>query len=225
MQSFQSTIPQNQNHPSPYYGYGLVQNPKGISSRIKFNESAIYNLGNRDQYDWNKTFGLNGSQPGTECRWGWRWNLEKNCLELYPYVRINNIIHFDESLIISDIPLHEWLNTKIELKSDRYVFTANGQVKEVWADITQKYNSTCSYNALWFGGTSPAPNTVTVEYENFDPFVRYRLGNASQTWTVEYFDSDGNLATADGSPGESYPITAKIDAPKVVLGDIQVLPL
>lgn len=51
MQSFQSTIPQNQNHPNPFYGYGLVSNPKGISSRVKFNESAIYNHGNRDQYD------------------------------------------------------------------------------------------------------------------------------------------------------------------------------
>jgi hypothetical protein len=131
MQSFQSTVSQGNHHPSPYNGYGLVHNPIGISSRVKFNETAIYNLGNRDQFDWNKTFGFNGSQTGTECRWGWRWNLEKACLELYPYVRINNAIHFDDRLIISDIPLYEWLNLKIELKSDRYVFTANGQVKEV----------------------------------------------------------------------------------------------
>lgn len=225
MQSFQSTIPQNQNHPSPYFGYGLIHNPKGISSRVKFNESTIYNFGNRDQYDWNKTFGLNGSQPGTECRWGWRWNLEKNCFELYPYVRINNAIHFDDSLIISGIPLHEWLNLKIELKSDRYLFTANGQIKEVGDDIANKYNGTCSYNALWFGGNSPAPSNVTVDYETFDPFVRYRLGHATQSWTVEYYDTDGNLATADGSPGESYLITAKIDTPKVVLGDVQMVTL
>ena len=141
---------------------------------------------------------------------------------MYPYVRINNAIHFDDSLIISDVPLHEWLNLKIELKSDRYVFTANGQVKEVRADIANKYNGTCSLNALWFGGTSPAPNTVKVDYENFDPFVSYRLGNATQTWTVEYYDADGNLATADGSPGEAYPIIAKIDTPRVILGDVNI---
>jgi hypothetical protein len=114
---------------------------------------------------------------------------------------------------------------KIELKSDRYVFTANGQVKEVWADIAQKYSGTCSFNALWFGGTSPAPQQVTVDYDAFDPFVRYRLGHASQTWTVEYFDMNGHLATADGSPGESYLITAKIDTPRVVLGDVQMVAL
>lgn len=223
MQNFQSTVHQGTHNPSPYYGYGLVQSPKGISSRVKFNESAIYNLNSRDQFDWNKTFGLNGNQPGIECRWGWRWNIEKNCLELYPYVRINNAIHFDDSLIVSDFPLHEWLNLKIELKSDRYVFTANGQVKVIQADIAQKYNGTCSFNALWFGGTSPAPNTVAVAYENFDPIVRYRLGHATESWTVEYYDSDGNLATADGSPEDSYPIIAKIDTPKVILGDVKVL--
>lgn len=222
MQSFQSTVSQNKHHPSPYHGYGLITNPKGISSRVKFNETAIYNLGNRDQFDWNKTFGLNGSQTGTECRWGWRWNFEKACLELYPYVRINNAIHFDDNLIISDIPLHEWLNLKIELKSDRYVFTVNGQVKEVWADIANKYNGTCSFNALWFGGTSSTPNTVTVDYENFDPFVRYHVGNATQTWTVEYFDNDGYLACADGGPVESYSIIAKIGSPRVILGDVQI---
>lgn len=126
------------------------------------------------------------------------------------------------SLIINDIPLHEWLNLKIELKSDRYAFTVNAQVKEIWTDIAQKYSGTCSYNALWFGGTSPALEVVTVECENFDPFVRSRLGHASKTWTVEYYDVDGHLATADGSPRESYLITAKIDTPRVVLDDAQV---
>jgi hypothetical protein len=220
MQSFQSTILQNNHHPTPYYGYGLVTNPKGISSRVKFNESAIYNHGNRDQYDWNKTFGLNGSQPGTECRWGWRWSTDNNCLELYPYVRQNNNIHFDNSLIISNVPLNEWLELKIEIKSDRYVFTYNGQVKEILLNLSGKYNGTCQFNALWFGGTSAAPKNVTVEYENFDPFVEYQLSNATQTWTVEYFDSNGYLACADGGVGDRYPITAKINTPKVILGDV-----
>jgi len=222
MQSFKSTIPQNNHNPNPYHGYGLVANAKGISSRVKFNESAIYNHGNRDQFDWNKLMGINGNQPGTECRWGWRWNLEKNCLELYPYIRINNAIHFDDSLIISNIALHEWFSLKIELKSDHYVFTANGQIKEVWADIAQKYNGTCSFNALWFGGTSTTPSNVTVDYENFDPFVSYQLSSATQSWTVEYYDSDGHLAYADGSPGESYPIIAKIGTPKVIFGDVRI---
>jgi hypothetical protein len=50
-----------------------------------------------------------------------------------------------------------------------------------------------------------------------------RLGHATgrrsaQTWTVEYFD-------ADGSPVDAYLITAKVDSPKIVLGDAQVLPI
>ncbi len=222
MQNFQSQIEKGANNPNPFLGYGLVFNPKGISSRVKFNDSAKYTLGNRDQFDWNKAFGLNGSQAGTECRWGWRWNIAKNCLELYPYIRQNGTIHFDDNLIFSNIPLNEWLNLKIEIKANKYVFTCNDQVKEITVNLLNKYNGTCQYNALWFGGTSPAPQVVTVDHENFDPFVEYRLSNATQTWTVEYYDTDGHLATADGGGSESYPIIAKVGTPLVVLGDVAI---
>jgi hypothetical protein len=225
MQSFTSTVHQGTNHPSPYHGYGFIHAPKGISSRVRFNDSARYNLNSRDQFDWNKTFGLNGSEIGIECRWGWRWNLDANCLELYPYVRHNGSVIFDNSLIFSGVSLNEWLNLKIEVKSDRYVFTLNGQVKEVFLNLAGKYNGSCQYNALWFGGTSPAPQQVTVEYENFDAFVEYHLSNATQTWTVEYLNADGHPATADGSAGESFSIIAKIESPRVVLGDVQIAPI
>jgi hypothetical protein len=223
MQNFQNKIAKGSNNPNPFLGYGLVSNPKGISSRVKFNDSAKYNLNSRDQFDWNKTFGLNGSQPGTECRWGWRWNIENTCLELYPYIRINGAIHFDNSLVFSNVPLNQWLNLKIEIKGDQYVFTYNGQAKEIVTNLTGKYNGTCQFNALWFGGTSAAPQQLTVDYESFDAFVQYQLGNAKQTWTVEYFDADGHLATADGGGGESYPIIAKVGTPVVAMGDVKII--
>jgi hypothetical protein len=223
MMNFQNTITKGTNNPNPYHGYGLVANQKGISSRVRFNDSAKYNLNSRDQFDWNKTFGLNGSQSGTECRWGWRWNVAKNCLELYPYIRNNGSIHFDDNLIFSNVPLNEYLNLKIEIKADRYVFTYNGQCKEIPVILTGKYNSTCQYNALWFGGNSPAPQQVTVNYEAFDTLVQYQLQGATQTWTVKYLDTDGHTATADGGEGESFSIIAKTGSPIVVLGDVRAV--
>jgi hypothetical protein len=150
------------------------------------------------------------------------WNIAKNCLELYPYIRQNNNIFFDDNLIFSYVPLNEWLNLKIEIKGDRYIFTYNGQSKEIVVNLTGKYNGTCQFNALWFGGTSSAPQQVTVDYENFDPFVEYRLNNATQTWTVEYFDTDGHLATADGGPSDNFLIMAKVGSARVTLGDVKI---
>ncbi len=163
-----------------------------------------------------------------------RWSIDNNCLELYPYIRQNSNIYFDNSLIISNIPLNEWLNLKIEIKSDRYVFAYDGQIREVIVNqLLNKYSDTCQFKrnvapSLWFGGTSSAPQQVTVDYENFDAFVQYQLQDASQTWTVEYYDraanrTDGYLATADGSPGDNFPIIAKVGSPKVVLGDVKVV--
>jgi hypothetical protein len=169
MQNFQATVGAGQHQPQAYHGYGLINNPQGISSSVKFDNSTRYNLNSHDQWDWNKTLGLNGSQPGTECRFGWRWNTDNNSLELYPYVRHNGSIIFDNGLIFSPVPLNEWLNLKIEIKPDRYEFTLNGQIKEVFLDLAGKYDGSCQFNALWFGGTSPAPQQVTVEYENFTP--------------------------------------------------------
>lgn len=40
MQNFQNNISKATNFPNPFSGYGLVTNPKGISSRVKFNRNG-----------------------------------------------------------------------------------------------------------------------------------------------------------------------------------------
>ncbi len=75
MQNFQNNIAKGTSNPNPFLGYGFVFSPKGISSRVRFNNSATISEQETSSTaraaPWNKTLGLNGSQSGTECRWGW----------------------------------------------------------------------------------------------------------------------------------------------------------
>lgn len=56
-----------------------------ISRRVKFNSNCAYDLGNEDQKDWNKVFGICFGVRGihkNSLRFGWRWNTMKQKIEL-----------------------------------------------------------------------------------------------------------------------------------------------
>jgi hypothetical protein len=96
-----------------------------------------------------------------------------------------------------------------------------GQTQYVGASLGGTYIGDKLTDLLYFGGDSPAPHDVTVIYDNIEIARCFNLSNASQSWTVQYTDKYGNIATADGGPGDSFDICAKENSIQVVLGDVQ----
>lgn len=87
----------------------------------RIDEGARYDLDiDADQDDWNK---LPGFTPCTihhhtdSCRIGWRWNLEKECIELTPYLYVDGQrITFDDDVL--EVQTNEWFGAWIKFTDD-----------------------------------------------------------------------------------------------------------
>ena len=106
-------------HYAKLNGRPLVMKPfagSELTYWCKLDKGAIYDHKSNDQYDWNK---LPGFTPCTihhqedSCRIGWRWNLEKECIELCPYVYVNGQrLMLDQHIL--EVQPEEWFGIKIE---------------------------------------------------------------------------------------------------------------
>ncbi len=152
------------------YFEGMPHRPTYLQATIRFNDTCRYNLENRDQYDWNKLIGLFDGffNNPRSVRWGWRWSMDNNSLEIAPYIHHEGkIILPQESQIIS-VPLNQAITVSIQITPEGYVYKyfCNGNTieKSVTLDLTNTYQGDCYLDTLYFGGSSPAPHQVVVEY-------------------------------------------------------------
>jgi len=132
-----------------------------------FDDSAIYNLGNENQYDINKLYGTTdcGSWSPTQnsARFGWVWNLQKKKLEIWAFVHVNGEFKYEW---IDDINLNQTYNYELTLSSDhsKYEFNFNGK--------TVSMDRSCSDSEMsgwqlkpYFGGNEVAPHEVLIKVE------------------------------------------------------------
>lgn len=83
------------NHRSGWF-FKILKKPKVMKVTFMFDETAIYNLNNNDQFDWNKLLGFSrGFHQNNSIRIAWRWNTVKQVVELtkYEYVNGKRIMH------------------------------------------------------------------------------------------------------------------------------------
>lgn len=212
--------------------YLLISSPTAMQCDAKFQSSCEYNHGDNDQYDWNKLMGFFDT-PGYEARsvrWGWRWSLEHECIEIAPYLHHAGSIVLPPSNQWIQVPLNTWINVKIRLErsNNQYRFTytdGNNNVTEFTVGVSSlsgTYSGTCRWDLFWFGGTKSAPHEMKIDYDNILFTTCQLLTGATQTWSVDYIGHDGNYNNADGSPSDSYTINARQGSVIVTLGDVQV---
>jgi hypothetical protein len=177
-----TTVPQGQHYDS--HGGGSTHSPAAMECDVTFQSSCRYDLGNSNQYNWNKLMGFFDSPAGEvrSARWGWRWSLEKDCIEIAPF------IHHAGTFVLP--PVSQWipipLNTPIRVKvkldrsNDQYIFTCinGGDVTTFTVSVTgplaNTYSGACRWDLLYFGGLpmmlrlnlttwcSPTANASTV---------------------------------------------------------------
>lgn len=110
----------------------------GVAYMVAFNETAIYNHGDKDQLDWNKLFGTKKKffRPKQDSSMkAWRWNLEKECVEITDYIHIDGETFFEKE--ITEVQLHEYIELEVFGKG--------------WLILN------------WFGGQKKAPHRIEIE--------------------------------------------------------------
>lgn len=183
-----ATVAQNE-HPDDLGYVTLKTHIVSMSADIKFQSSCEYNHGDNDQYDWNKLIGFSTSQysfNSNSARWGWRWDLTNEKVEIAPYVRDGSTIIFPPSSQWIQVDLNDWFNAKIEIDraNSKYIFTyVNGgspivHEVSVSGNLNSLYSGAGVSDFFYFGGTKTAPHEMKIDYDNITYTAKPRLS----TW-------------------------------------------
>ncbi|WP_420388240.1 hypothetical protein [Roseivirga sp.] len=144
-------------------------NPKGLrtlksetmSLTVRFDETAMYNLGNRNQGDINKLFGFadcNSLHHENSARFGWNFNIETNEVDIYTYVYQSSDRLFKK---IGSMEIGESADLSISLDGDEYVFWFKDEQQTV------KRGTQCNLGVYYllypyFGGDETAPHDIRI---------------------------------------------------------------
>ena len=167
---FPQWVNQGEHHRNGAYYEGMPHQSTYLQATIRFTDSCRYDLESRDQYDWNKLIGLFDGYFNNprSVRWGWRWSTDNNCLEIAPYIHHDNQIVLPQEDQIIQVPLNQAFTVSIQIKPTGYLFKYfyNGNTIERWValDLVNTYQGDCYFDSLYFGGSSPAPHLVWVDY-------------------------------------------------------------
>ena len=103
-----------------------------LHCKVLFNHTAIYNLkDDEQQYDINKLIGFNTGLDGhhkNSARFGWRWNLKLEKLEIFAYVYIQGKRVVKK---ITDIELNKYHDLYIIDNDDYFEFFVNKKTVKI----------------------------------------------------------------------------------------------
>ncbi len=153
-----------------------IERVESLNYEITFNESCIYDHGDIDQWDWNKLIGVKKnffSPRKNSFMVGWRWNKEKDRLELTSYSHYEtgkanyndrgifyiNRKELKDSINIKITLLNKWI--RLEISSKHYKID---ELVRVTIEDKNSFNKGWLIKN-WFGGTKSAPHKITINYK------------------------------------------------------------
>lgn len=143
--------------------FPILINPREIRRSVIFNYSTKYDLGNDDQYDVLKLFGLRfGRRRCDSARFGWRFEPKVNKFFLYAYTYVNGIRDFE--LICECLANHKYVCEIIIRESD-YLFLVHNEKGSTIGKTLVLHDHKKKIAWLlgpYFGGTTAAPHDMTL---------------------------------------------------------------
>ncbi len=138
-----------------------------------FDNSAVYNLNNADQYDINKLWGFSEgfNNQYNSCRIGWAYHdgtfdgtndMSLSKLRLFAYSYAKGKVYWKE---ITSVPLNTDIYCSIKLSGSSYICTAivKGVSKSATVPRGTKTSTASGYQQYpYFGGNQPAPQDIFI---------------------------------------------------------------
>lgn len=139
---------------------------KKIKHNVSFDNSCKYNFNDIDQYDINKLFGFSfGFHHKNSARFGWRWDVDKNKLEILAYIYRDGkrIKEWEENIKICHLEPLENVEMKIKVENGHYIFSVKKLNLEYSLKIKHgKLRFWGYYLNPYFGGNKKAPHDMII---------------------------------------------------------------
>lgn len=133
-------------------------NRKQYNWIVNFDSSCAYNLGDDDQYDWNKLVGVTEHfNPRIHSiRFGWRYNLTNNLIEIASYKETNYKFEFN---ILASVRLDKAVKLSMQLYSDLVALSVDDNVYITQFTLNTKLLMRAN---PYFGGNKVAPHKMSL---------------------------------------------------------------
>ena len=135
---------------------------------ITFFNGCKYDLDGPDQLDINKLFGISyGMHHTNSVRFGWRWDLRKEMVEILAYVYVDGkwITENEADLHIGFVHPGMPYEYAIEVRPDSYMLRMESSLFKTIDVVTIKHNKLTWWGYKlypYFGGNQVAPSDVHI---------------------------------------------------------------
>lgn len=139
----------------------LLFGETSIMHKLVFNDSCRYNLNNEDQLDVNKLIGIGylPSHHQKSCRFGWRYNVDKDKMEILAYWYNNGKRDFEHLCWVN---IGETVTYLVKSTKDRHYLIVKTQ-SGVFTKILDFGHSFIGYKLKpYFGGNQKAPQDILI---------------------------------------------------------------
>jgi hypothetical protein len=143
----------------------LWYNKKVIRREFLFHPNCEYNLGNDNQDDHNKLFGIGYFWDKRDsARIGWRWSVKRKKYIISAYAHVDGKIVFED---ICEVVSNQKCYAVLRILTGFYqfeVFSVNGYSNVGTTSINYTHKKKFSYGlGLFFGGNETSPQKMKVE--------------------------------------------------------------
>ena len=152
---------------------------KSMARTVTFDASCAYDSAPYNGMDVNKLFGLSfgfGGVHRNSARFGWRWSMADQCIELLAYVYNGGKRNQDEQLrfpVVAQVKPGRTVRLRIDYRNDdhapRYVFTVSDQDGSyIWDEDVPAPQTLPGFgltHGLYFGGALAAPHEMAVQID------------------------------------------------------------
>lgn len=155
--------------------FGLYINKISLSYKIKFDESCRYDIGDKDQADINKLFGLGyfswfkSTSHTDSARFGWSYDRDNEKMGIYSYCYINGQVKYDYNKPICYCDFNKEYEFYLGKSLNNYNFGVweIGNILSIGNEsIPHSHNKNISFLlSPYFGGNISAPHSMTIYME------------------------------------------------------------
>jgi hypothetical protein len=133
------------------------------SGDATFTADSAYDLGDEDQYDWNKLSGITFTpwRPDRNSSMVvWRYNLQNGMYEIGPFFNVDFAYVFPTDEQIITIPADQTFTYSVDYSGITVSYGDQTVYKSTPADLTPNFWTSARVTG-WFGGSEVAPRTVS----------------------------------------------------------------